>query len=1204
VRSPVQRSAVIGAVVGLAPLLGAPAPAAAESLACDPAATSIAYAPARDTFGMLLFEDMWPENGDLDFNDQSVAYNFVLVQNAEGKTLALQASLSMLSAGGVLRNGLHLHLPVPASAAQTILLTRNGQQAAVTPRPGEDDLVITIAEGTRALFAGGEEGVVNVLAVQPAAPATPTSLLIRFAQPVDLDPSKAPFDLFIARTGKFGHQVHLPPYGGTAGMDRTLFGQGDDASLPTWHFINHNGLPFALHVPASVPWPREGVSLDRVYPDVGAFAASGGTQHTDWYLTNQDRSLAWTGGAGNTPPPVPSNLDPDFPAQQTSCTQACPTTSPTEVCRSVPTDGTTIDLGTLAHLIIPPAALLSPTEIQVSTIESDLFEASLAGAPSLEAFVPGVPRIRIKAARPFQLPVTLEVALPAEAASLRDAERLSFAMLIANSDVTELVNLGGYPCESSSLCIRLLPDWFSAISATDPDDPVIELVIATAAPVQPSTFSLWRFEDLAAAKNLVALPPHAALVVDPATDSLEVSGTLTLAKNFSVSSGTPLPYLSPSTLTSFMNAGFFYSDDSPHSGMDLRTNPAAMTMVPATFDACESNENVTDASGILVRPRTIGSILRALDVRLDVAPHDPIPWSSFTSDLARCDSNVHPPPASCASGSGGGNFVEIEHDPHCSGPTRCLRTAYRHLSSQKVHLGFVDAQIPLPWPPDAIACTGDTGTWNHPKFNPLAYAPHLHLGVEYMGKRVDVEPLLRGDMSLFVKKTAKGAGGAETYFKILRGNTPVGSLFGRHALTSAGPVRLESGSLPLAGLAPGDYKVVAYLDGARLGGRRALGSWTLNVACPAGTPTWNATVGKCVLDDQIAATGSLPVGGGVTLADDAEGNVAASYMPVGAQGIITRGVNFPFAGGPGAGMVEAGISTAPRCALRDRGVLLAYPVLDDTSPTRLVLKFDGEVQPGQSVNASLVDEALVQGDRATLIEPAGRAAVVYHALSTDPLGRFQMETRYARWNGSGWDRTTLAPGPLISHVSNIGGDSDPASGVAFATYVAWEASLAAMNFNLVKFGLGGSIATTTIGSGDPSGASITGYQSDVAADAQGRGHVAYINLDFETTLNYFGPAGASAIQVPGEVQAEQVAVDVDSSGRPYVAVAVRDPGSSDPSRVIVLTRRPGWVVIPALTQPRAREVFDLLISRDVIHLGWVNEGGGLAVRRLSVAAVP
>ena len=281
--------------------------------------TGINYAPAKGTYGLLLFEDLWPASADYDYNDQNIAYQFTAAQNGAGQTVALSASLNVLSVGASLSNGLYLHLPVPANSAKTILLKLQGRDPiTLAPEAGETDLVIKLVDDTRSLF-GGEQGFLNTTTTAASISSAPMSLQIGLAQPVALDMSTAPFDLFIARTGDAGHQVHQAQYAGTSSMNAALFNTGTDGSTSGRHFINQNGLPFALNVPQVIEWPQETISIERVYPDVTGFATSGGTQHADWYLTNRNDALAWSGGAGNTPPPAPADLSPDFAAQQTSC---------------------------------------------------------------------------------------------------------------------------------------------------------------------------------------------------------------------------------------------------------------------------------------------------------------------------------------------------------------------------------------------------------------------------------------------------------------------------------------------------------------------------------------------------------------------------------------------------------------------------------------------------------------------------------------------------------------------------------------------------------------------------------------------------------------------------------------------------------------------------------------------------------------------
>ncbi len=330
-------NASLAAVALLAAGASRPAAAAAP---CDPAASSVAYAPAQGLFGEVAFEDNWPAKGDLDFNDQNFAFNFIYNQTAGGMVSSMQVTLSALSVGATYANGLYLHLPVAANAASSILLNiGGGAQQALTPEAGETEMVLKIADNTRDLF-GGATGFINTdPALAPIAPVA-MNLIIQFAAPLALAPADAPYDLYIARTGDEGHQIHRPAYAGTNTMNKALFGTVDDGSTPTTHFITTTGLPFALTLPDIFAWPNETVAIDRVYPDIVAFAASGGTTNTNWFQTNAVTTLTWMGNIAVTPA-APTVIGPALP-------QVCPpptpnvcttgsdpqTSSPWVVCRS------------------------------------------------------------------------------------------------------------------------------------------------------------------------------------------------------------------------------------------------------------------------------------------------------------------------------------------------------------------------------------------------------------------------------------------------------------------------------------------------------------------------------------------------------------------------------------------------------------------------------------------------------------------------------------------------------------------------------------------------------------------------------------------------------------------------------------------------------------------------------------------------------
>ncbi|MBS2022351.1 MAG: LruC domain-containing protein [Deltaproteobacteria bacterium] len=275
---------------------------------CD----SLIGAPALDEHGLLMFEDLWPGNGDLDFNDEVFGYNETFDVDANGKVAAMTADLSVLATGATIHNGAYLHLPLPANAASAIYLTdSNGIAAAVSPMAGEHELVLEFTGDTHALFDATRD-YQNTNPTDMVSHAKRLQLRLEFATPVDLDVGAAPFDLFIAQSGNFGHQIHLMSYAGTDQMDTGLFGTGNDASGSGAHFVNAQGLPFALALPAPIGWPTERTSIDAAYPQIVDWAQSAGALNPNWYESPTAGSTFSAGADG--PAPAPAFVDPTLTA--------------------------------------------------------------------------------------------------------------------------------------------------------------------------------------------------------------------------------------------------------------------------------------------------------------------------------------------------------------------------------------------------------------------------------------------------------------------------------------------------------------------------------------------------------------------------------------------------------------------------------------------------------------------------------------------------------------------------------------------------------------------------------------------------------------------------------------------------------------------------------------------------------------------------
>jgi LruC domain-containing protein len=293
------RLLVLTAAASLIPCVAAARDSDADGVAdhvdaypCDPTTVAAAFAPAENTHGMLMFEDMWPSSGDADFNDLVVTYNYAFLLSADdgsdpstAPVKSMQISYNVLARGAGLRNGIGLRLPVAADAAAGATITRNfddGVLTPLTPIAGESQLVLDVVHD-----AAEAAPFANTDPSQRASSATSFTVLIDFARPVRIDLSQAPFDVFMFRSDDFSHQIHQARYRGTDAMNTALFGTAEDGSTncasgsaSTPHcFVDKRGLPFALNVPSSVSWMSERQTIDIAYPDIVGFAATGGAQH-------------------------------------------------------------------------------------------------------------------------------------------------------------------------------------------------------------------------------------------------------------------------------------------------------------------------------------------------------------------------------------------------------------------------------------------------------------------------------------------------------------------------------------------------------------------------------------------------------------------------------------------------------------------------------------------------------------------------------------------------------------------------------------------------------------------------------------------------------------------------------------------------------------------------------------------------------------
>ena len=252
---------------------------------------------------MLMFEDSWPVGGDNDFNDLVIRYNVMIERNAAGGLSRLVLRLTPLAHGATQRNGLALHVPIPAATSHLARLHQVGETPKLTdPVPGESELTFILYQDVRDAFPGAQPGeFINTRSGEARRSAREIVLEIEFPSPLDLA-VEAPFDIFIFHTDHYPHQIHLSDFGPTElGMADSavadLFGSGDDCSdqvcVPEAgsssdnldrYYVNNRGIPWALEFPGSSSWAQEGVPLKQGYPGLPQSLDVGGLMPDSWWL--------------------------------------------------------------------------------------------------------------------------------------------------------------------------------------------------------------------------------------------------------------------------------------------------------------------------------------------------------------------------------------------------------------------------------------------------------------------------------------------------------------------------------------------------------------------------------------------------------------------------------------------------------------------------------------------------------------------------------------------------------------------------------------------------------------------------------------------------------------------------------------------------------------------------------------------------------
>jgi len=241
----------------------------------------------RNTYqGSLAYEDLWPAEGDYDFNDMVIDYDIDHILNGNNLLVDIEADWTIRALFASFSNGFGIQLnELPSNEVTSVsglnltedIVTVNGNG---TEANQSNATVICFDNAFDVVQASGSP-------FPHTSPVTTINTAINFSNPVSQNETGyPPYNPFIFVDGDRSKEVHLPGQEPTDLANMQWFGTGSDATnfANNYYYKTANGLPWAINIPESFDFPKAGAPVNEAYLNFTTWATSGGVLHTDWYL--------------------------------------------------------------------------------------------------------------------------------------------------------------------------------------------------------------------------------------------------------------------------------------------------------------------------------------------------------------------------------------------------------------------------------------------------------------------------------------------------------------------------------------------------------------------------------------------------------------------------------------------------------------------------------------------------------------------------------------------------------------------------------------------------------------------------------------------------------------------------------------------------------------------------------------------------------
>jgi len=231
------------------------------------------YTPSVYGWGSYAFEDLWPNEGDYDFNDLVLNYRFTHVFNSADLIVETKMNFHIKNVGGSYRNGFGIQLDMDPSLIQS-----------VTGSNLTTGVVTLDAKGLEA----NQDSPVVILFDDAWANVNQNDgdmeLVIHYNSPI-ASTSFGAMNPFIFINGDRGREVHLSDMAPTSLVNTDYFGTADDDSDPAngRYYKNANNLPWGIDIIHDFVYLQEKSPIILGYTKFAAWAESGGVAFPDWY---------------------------------------------------------------------------------------------------------------------------------------------------------------------------------------------------------------------------------------------------------------------------------------------------------------------------------------------------------------------------------------------------------------------------------------------------------------------------------------------------------------------------------------------------------------------------------------------------------------------------------------------------------------------------------------------------------------------------------------------------------------------------------------------------------------------------------------------------------------------------------------------------------------------------------------------------------